>query len=75
MSQQIKIMEKNVLDISNSVVTITSTDDVAVNQGQSFVDLLRDRKNSSGWSTTYRIQEDISEGLDLEIMCKEIAAA
>lgn len=52
MSQQIKIFNKSYADLSVDNVTITAADDEATNTGQDFVDLLRDRKNSSGWATS-----------------------
>ena len=49
---QIKFYEKNVIDLENSNVTITITDATATNDGQLFVDFMRNRKNTSAWATT-----------------------
>lgn len=49
----IMFFEKNKADLDKgSDVTITVTDSVATNNGQSFVDQLRDRKNDTGHATT-----------------------
>lgn len=48
----IKFFKKNILDLTNPLVTVTVTDSVATNNGQSFVNLMRNRNNNSGWSTT-----------------------
>ena len=52
MSEQIRIYNKNKCDLSIDNVTITAANDEATNTGQDFVDLLRNRSNSSGWATT-----------------------
>lgn len=52
MSQQIKFFEKNVIDLENEDVTITVTDAVATNNGQDFIDFIRNRSNLSAWITT-----------------------
>ncbi len=52
MAQQIKFYEKNKIDLQFDGVSITVTDAIATNTGQSFVDYVRNRKNSSGWITT-----------------------
>lgn len=52
MAQQIKWYNKSFIDIDNPDPTITITDSTAIDNGQSYVDFLRNRKNSSGWSTT-----------------------
>lgn len=52
MSQQISFFYKNYIDYSFDGVAITVTDSVASNNGQSFVDYIRNRKNSSAWLTT-----------------------
>lgn len=48
----IVIFEKNKIDIDLDDVTITATDHLADDNGQEFVDFLRNRKNDSGWATT-----------------------
>lgn len=48
----IKFFKKNKIDLDFSGVTITITDAVASNTGQSFVNYLRNRNNTSGWMTT-----------------------
>ncbi len=52
MSQQIKWYNKNFIDIDNIDPTITITDATATDNGQSYVDFMRNRKNTSGWATT-----------------------
>ena len=52
MSQQPKVFKKNYLDLDYSSVTITITDSVATNNGQNYVDFMRNRNNTSGWMTT-----------------------
>jgi len=52
MSSQIQFYEKNKIDLSNSNTVLTVTDAVASNTGQSFVDFVRNRKNTSAWLTT-----------------------
>lgn len=48
----IKWFEKNLLDIDFNNITITITDTTASNNGQSFVDFMRNRNNDSLWVTT-----------------------
>lgn len=48
----IKFYKKSVFDLSYSLPTATVTDSVASNTGQDFIDLLRNRNNTSGWMTT-----------------------
>ena len=48
----IKFFRKNKIDLSQPNVSITVTDSVATNTGQSFADLLRNRSNNNGWQTT-----------------------
>lgn len=45
------IFEKNKIDLDQTGVTITSTDGVATDPGQTYVGLLRNRRNDSGWGT------------------------
>lgn len=52
MAQQPKVFKKNYLDLDNTKPTITITDATATNNGQSFVNFMRNRDNSSGWITT-----------------------
>lgn len=52
MSGQIQFYEKSKLDLSNASASITVTDAVATNTGESFVDYVRNRKNTSAWLTT-----------------------
>jgi hypothetical protein len=49
---QIKIFEKNYIDIDNTNTTITVTDSVATSSGQSIVNYIRNRNNTSAWLTT-----------------------
>lgn len=52
MAQQVKIFKKNKVDLDNSNITLTVTDAVATDTGQTFVDFIRNRNNSSAWLTT-----------------------
>lgn len=52
MSQQIRFFKKNKADLSNENVAITVSDTVATNNGQDFVDFVRNRNNTSAWVTT-----------------------
>ncbi|MCA9313158.1 discoidin domain-containing protein [Candidatus Saccharibacteria bacterium] len=52
MAAQVKFYKKNTIDIDNENVTITITDATATNNGQDFVDFMRNRNNSSRWQTT-----------------------
>ena len=52
MASQIKFFKKNIIDLSNDSAAITVTDAVASNNGQSFVDYIRNRNNFSAWLTT-----------------------
>lgn len=53
MGSKIKFFEKNYLDIDNdnASITVTDTTNVDTDDGQEFVNNLRDRKNTSSWST------------------------
>jgi hypothetical protein len=48
----IKFFRKNIFDLSNDNPSVTVTDGVASNTGESYTDLMRNRNNMSGWSTT-----------------------
>lgn len=48
----IKFFRKNIIDLSNDLVTITITDSVATDTGEDFAYLMRNRNNNSGWATT-----------------------
>lgn len=52
MSGQIIFFEKNIIDLDNTNVTLTVTDAVASNTGQTFVNFIRNRNNTSAWMTT-----------------------
>lgn len=52
MAQQIRWFSKNIIDLSATTPIITVTDTTASNNGQDFVDYLRNRKNTSAWATT-----------------------
>lgn len=52
MSQQPMFFEKNKIDLNESNISITVSDAVATNDGASFLDLMRNRNNTSGWITT-----------------------
>lgn len=48
----VQFFKKNRIDLDRAAVVITATDLVATSNGQSFVDLVRNRNNTSGWMTT-----------------------
>lgn len=48
----VKFFRKNRIDLSFSQATITITDATATDNGQDFVNFLRNRDNTSGWATT-----------------------
>jgi len=52
MGSQIKFFEKNNIDLSNPNGEIIVTDAIATNDGQDFVNFMRNRNNSSAWITT-----------------------
>lgn len=52
MSSQITFYEKNKIDFDNINVEITVTDSVATSTGETFVNYIRNRKNTSAWLTT-----------------------
>ena len=52
MAAQIRWYNKNVIDLENVDIDIVVTDSVAYNNGQEFVDQIRDRKNYTAWMTT-----------------------
>lgn len=52
MPEQIRFFEKNIIDYENQDTTITVTDAVADDTGQTWVNVIRDRKNDSAWATT-----------------------
>lgn len=52
MPQQIRVFEKNIIDIDSSDVIISVTDSVAIDRGQDVVNTIRNRKNDSAWVTT-----------------------
>jgi hypothetical protein len=51
MAQQIMFFKKNWIDLSKTA-TLTITDSVASNSGQSYVNFMRNRNNFSAWMTT-----------------------
>lgn len=52
MAGQIKFFKKSFIDADRTNPTITVTDSVATNDGQEFVEYLRNRNNNSGWNTS-----------------------
>ncbi len=48
----VKFFRKNLYDLSNTFPTTTVTDAIASDNGEDYVDLMRNRNNTSGWSTT-----------------------
>lgn len=51
-SQRILFTKLNKIDLSNLDASITVTDTTASNNGQSFIDFVRNRNNTSAWLTT-----------------------
>ena len=47
-----KLFKKSVMDLDSENVSITVTDAIAVDTGEAIADLVRDRKNTTGWATT-----------------------
>jgi len=73
MPQQIKWYKKNFVDIDNDNTTITITDATATDNGQDYVDFMRNRKNTSGWRTTgsndaanTQIDFDLGDSYDID---------
>lgn len=54
MSYQVLLFEKNKIDISREDVTLTAS------QGQSYVEFVRNRNNTSGWATTGSVDSDLT---------------
>jgi len=52
MGSQILFLEKSKVDLDNVNATLTVTDAVASDTGQSIIDFVRNRNNSSSWLTT-----------------------
>ncbi|MCB0421147.1 MAG: hypothetical protein KDD61_09125 [Bdellovibrionales bacterium] len=52
MASQVMFFNKNKIDLDNPNASITVTDGTATNTGQSFVDYVRNRNNTSAWLTT-----------------------
>jgi len=52
MGSQIKLFDKNYIDMDNPNITMTVTDTVATDNGQDIVDFTRNRSNNSAWATT-----------------------
>lgn len=52
MAKQIRFFKKNIIDLSSALTSITVTDSVATDNGQSIVDFIRNRNNYSAWVTT-----------------------
>lgn len=48
----IKFFRKNIIDLDNTVPSVTITDGTATDTGQDFVDLMRNRNINDGWMTT-----------------------
>lgn len=51
MSSQLRFFRKNLIDLDQSNVTFAITDSVATSTGDSFVNLMLNRNNESGWGT------------------------
>lgn len=72
MASQIKFFKKNIIDLSNDAGSITVTDAVATNSGNSFVNYVRNRNNQSAWLTTgstdaanTQLDIDLGQGRDV----------
>ncbi len=70
----IKFFRKNKIDLDYSGVSIAITDAVAADNGEDFVDFLRNRNNTSGWATTdstdaANTQIDVDMGSRKDIDC------
>lgn len=52
MSQQVTFYRKNFIDLSRNDVSITITDSTASDNGQAYVNFMRNRNNRSFWLTT-----------------------
>lgn len=48
----LKFYKKNIIDLDNTDAALTVTDVVATNNGEDFLDYMRNRNNTSGWMTT-----------------------
>lgn len=48
----VSFFRKNLFDLSNKGASVLVTDAVAIDDGAAFLNLLRNRNNTSGWSTT-----------------------
>lgn len=66
----LKFYEKNIIDLDKTLVEITVTDAVADNNGQAFVDLMRNRNNTSGWMTT-NSSDAANTTLEIEMVNQE----
>lgn len=73
MAQQIKWYNKSYADLDNENVVITITDATATDNGQDYVDFMRNRKNTSGWRTTgsndaanTQIDVDLVDAFDID---------
>ena len=65
-SSKIMFFEKNKADLENTSCSITITDSVASNNGQSFVNFMRDRKNYTAWMTTDSTDAALTQ-LDIDL--------
>lgn len=65
MAKQTRFFKKNVIDLSIASVTLTVTDAVAYNNGQSIIDFIRNRNNASAWLTT-----ESTDAANTEILCE-----
>ena len=52
MAAQVRFFKKNIIDLSNATPVLTVTDATATNTGQSYIDFMRNRNNTSAWVTT-----------------------
>jgi len=67
----IAFYQRNKIDLARSGVTISITDSEATNDGQAFVDQLRDRKNTTGWGTT---GSDDTANTEIEVLIGDVVA-
>lgn len=72
MGAQIRFFKKNLIDLANEDASITVTDATATSTGQTFINYLRNRNNTSAWMTTgsndaANTQLDIDLGVERDI--------
>jgi len=69
MSQQFRFFRKNLIDLDYNNVTFTITDSVATSTGTTLTNLMLNRDNESGWSTT---GSDDSANTQLDLVFNDV---